>query len=371
MRRIRPDELDASLPLGCDVLDHTGHRILAMGSVPQAQPAWARWLAAGLYVDELLLWQQPPRTARQLIYHAIATLAPVLANPAACRDFSAEILAVVDMVQEAWQRDRDVTTAMVMLCRDGPHAARQAIYTACVVLRVWRGMGGLEETEAPLLAAALSLQLDVQAAPRTLSSVLALRQPDLGDLLPRLGVHDQRWLESARQADILREGGDPAHRLRERGVSDAAQLIALADLFCFHADHPETRQGGQSRAVLRDLLISHGEYYDVQIASYFIRAMGLYPLGTVVQLASGEIGVVCDQGEQLDTPWICSLFTPAGTPLPEPALRDTSIAGNAIQQSLSAAALPGDVSLVGIWGEEARDYGMPHALPVHSLHHSV
>ncbi len=55
-------------------------------------------------------------------------------------------------------------------------------------------------------------------------------------------------------------------------------------------------------SILRDILFDQGHTVSQEIASLFIKELGLYPLGVVVQLISGETGVVVKAGDKADTP---------------------------------------------------------------------
>ncbi|QDQ28763.1 hypothetical protein FNU76_21750 [Chitinimonas arctica] len=374
MRKIGRDDIDATAPLAYPLHDVNGRCVLEAGSVPAANANWPRWLNGGLYVDVGLLWRQAPCGARQCVQHAIVRLTELKQAPVEnSRAFADEMTAIAALVSEAWRRDSDVMTATVMLCRDGDQAARQAVYTACVALRVLCCMDMPEAHGASVLAAALSLHLEQPLPARPLGRLGALL-PRAGvdgvSGLRRRGVRDPVWLDTVRQAKRILNEDDQPLRLRDKQLSDEAQLIALADLLCASLDETGSRQAGASRAVLRDVLIEHGAHVDIRIASSLIRALGVYPVGTVVQLARGEIGVVSDLSEQLDAPWVCSLFGELGAPLAEPVLRDTRQGGNAIRESLSAMELPSPVNMAIIWGEEAADYRMPSGL-LHGERQSV
>jgi hypothetical protein len=56
-----------------------------------------------------------------------------------------------------------------------------------------------------------------------------------------------------------------------------------------------------------------------------IKIVGIYPPGTYVRLACGEIAVVVRRGASAHTPRVCSLMSTAGMPLGEPVPRDTTL----------------------------------------------
>jgi hypothetical protein len=60
-----------------------------------------------------------------------------------------------------------------------------------------------------------------------------------------------------------------------------------------------------------------------EIGSALLKGVGLYPPGSFVELASGELGLVVARGRRANVPYVAALVSAAGTPLGEPALRDT------------------------------------------------
>jgi hypothetical protein len=60
-----------------------------------------------------------------------------------------------------------------------------------------------------------------------------------------------------------------------------------------------------------------------EIGAALLKAVGLYPPGSFVELSSGEVGVVISRGRRANLPLVASLVAPSGAPMGEPVLRDT------------------------------------------------
>jgi hypothetical protein len=60
------------------------------------------------------------------------------------------------------------------------------------------------------------------------------------------------------------------------------------------------------------------EHFDERVFKAFVRSVGIYPVGSLVRMASGRLGVVIDQGERsLTTPRVKLFFsTSAGIHIP-------------------------------------------------------
>jgi hypothetical protein len=76
-----------------------------------------------------------------------------------------------------------------------------------------------------------------------------------------------------------------------------------------------------------------------EIGSALLKAVGLYPPGSFVELASGEQGIVVARGRQATLPLVASLVSAGGNVLAEPALRDTKIKRYAVRRHLLPEAM--------------------------------
>ena len=294
---------------------------------------------------------------RACLAQSIARLDRVFtaADPGA--GLAAAVGGAVGLINAGWRRSKDVMIACVMLAREPMTPARHAVHTACFVQAVMHSMGLDERLRQAVLAAALTLHLPGLAAAPDEGALVARTADEPGDLPSRLhalGIQDANWLAVLENATLAMR---TEYRQRTTDtVVIAGQLVALADLYCERIARPEDEYAGNSRSVLRDLLIERGQHFDALLASHFIRALGVYPVGSVVLLRSGEIGVVCNQSDQIDAPWVCSLIAPLGMPIEPPKLCDTRQPADNIRASLGPTDLLGEVDLDAIWGEAARDF---------------
>ena len=72
-------------------------------------------------------------------------------------------------------------------------------------------------------------------------------------------------------------------------IADVYDAMTTPRVYREHTLTPDT--------VLQFILRNSGQSFDPRVAKMFIRAMGIYPVGTVVQLNTGERGVVLRQNE--------------------------------------------------------------------------
>jgi ribosomal protein S16 len=65
-----------------------------------------------------------------------------------------------------------------------------------------------------------------------------------------------------------------------------------------------------------------------------IKAVGIYQPGSFVRLATNEVGVVIQRGQNTTTPRVAVLLNKSGVPTVEPAIRDTSMREHRIVASV-------------------------------------
>ena len=153
------------------------------------------------------------------------------------------------------------------------------------------------------------------------------------ELLESAGVDDPLWLEVVRRHHRPVDDGEsvdpltPAQRL--------ARLLQRIDVFTAKLSKRKTRPGSSATVAARDACLDSTGLPDATGAT-LLRVVGLYPPGSFVCLASGEIGVVIRRGDKAHTPVVASVRREDGGMLNRPVVRNTSDVLHAVQRSLSA-----------------------------------
>jgi hypothetical protein len=101
-----------------------------------------------------------------------------------------------------------------------------------------------------------------------------------------------------------------------RGVSLNGRIVAIADCYdALTSARVYRRTAETPDATLRHILERAGTLYDPILAKLFANALGVYPVGTLCQLSSGELGVVMQSNpdpEQWDRPRVKVIATAGG-----------------------------------------------------------
>ena len=115
-----------------------------------------------------------------------------------------------------------------------------------------------------------------------------------------------------------------------------AQLLHRIDVFTAKLSRRRTRPGSTATVAARDACLDASGLPDATGAT-LLRVLGLYPPGSFVRLANGEIGIVIRRGEKAHTPQVACVRSFDGSLIANPILRETASAGHAIQRSLAPA----------------------------------
>lgn len=95
------------------------------------------------------------------------------------------------------------------------------------------------------------------------------------------------------------DGSGYPNRLRGDDISFYSRIVAVADVFdALLADRPFRKAFFPHQAV--DIIVRSPNQFDPEVLRIFVENVAIYPLGSVVSLNSGEIGVVVDmnRGQQ-------------------------------------------------------------------------
>ncbi|TAL10703.1 MAG: HD domain-containing protein [Nitrospirae bacterium] len=155
---------------------------------------------------------------------------------------------------------------------------------------------------------------------------LIKRHPEQGaQAIRRLG-ENATWIADIVLQEHERAGGQGyPHGLKGAEISEYAQIIGVADTFeaLLHA-RPHRKRFLPHEAV-RELVVKEKASFPTRILKCLIQQFSVFPLGTRVQLNTGEIGEVVELHPQYPLRPIIKIYMdPGRVPLREPRLQDLS-----------------------------------------------
>ena len=132
------------------------------------------------------------------------------------------------------------------------------------------------------------------------------------------------------------EGGPAGRALASMTAAERlAGLLHRIDVFTAKISRRAGRSPMSPVRAAREACLGPGGRPD-EIGGVLLKAVGMYPPGSFVELASGEKGIVLARGRRANLPWVASLIGAAGHALGEPALRDTLDQRHAVKGAVPA-----------------------------------
>lgn len=266
-------------------------------------------------------------------------LGAVLRDPAQ-PEFASRLMALQKTMFDQLNSDPDdallvLVHAATQEYRD--YSAGHALLVAVVAELASRHVAGITPAQRQSLRlAALSMNVAMtalqnllaqQSAPLTPAQRAEVdAHPSRGvQALRAAGVTDALWLDAVQHHHDAPPGPlaglDPAVCL--------ARLLRRADVFAARMSPRRGRLAMSATAAAKAAYLDENNQPD-EAGSAIIKAVGLYPPGSLVKLASGETGVVLRRGRRANAPTVACIVNPAGAVLAAPALRQTHLPAHAV-----------------------------------------
>ena len=114
-------------------------------------------------------------------------------------------------------------------------------------------------------------------------------------------------------------------------------MLRFADVYTARLSARANRPAMSAQQAGREL---HQMADSSPLAAALIKAFGIFPPGSLVRLASGELGLVVRNGEKAYRPLVATLTNASGEPRLTPLMRDSARDEHAVVALLSAQSMP-------------------------------
>jgi HD-GYP domain-containing protein (c-di-GMP phosphodiesterase class II) len=132
------------------------------------------------------------------------------------------------------------------------------------------------------------------------------------DYLMLCNVTDATVLQAASQAQERYDGSGP-QGLTGSEIAYSARSIGLLSMFEALIHYRPYRNRLLPRDAIRELVNHHKKAFDERLLKALIESISLYPVGTYVQLNSGDVGLVIQVNPRLPLrPIVCTMFDSHG-----------------------------------------------------------
>lgn len=374
--KVETDDIVLGEPLPWDVFNRVGILLLKKGAIVQRQDQLDRLIDSGVYANEIELQEsrllkidaapiELPSAWLRILEVRKAIEGAVAASRAKSPDFLQRIANLVLLVDEAIEINTHVSIAAITMKTEGAYAQRHPVDCAVVVSLLGRAAGHDIALRHTLMSAALTMNISKFDTHDALNKIGGLLSADhkaglqahpaksVAALL-MAGVTDQTWLDAVAQHHERFDGEGYPDRLKGNEISEAAQLLALADWYCARLN-PRADRTEQLPAAAVRLAQSEGKRaFSVSLPMLLSRALGNYPAGSFVKLTNGEISVVGKQTANPDAPIVYTVKSPRG-PLHSAIKRETDLDAHTVREAINPALLRFDkpLKMVDLWGKDA------------------
>jgi putative nucleotidyltransferase with HDIG domain len=112
------------------------------------------------------------------------------------------------------------------------------------------------------------------------------------DTLAKSGIREVGVIRAVKEHHEHCNGTGYPAGLKGEKISKLARIIAIVDAYDNLCNNSDIEKRMTPYEALSQMYTKQQHQIDVDLFSIFIRSMGIYPPGTVVQLSNGEIGIV-------------------------------------------------------------------------------
>lgn len=173
-------------------------------------------------------------------------------------------------------------------------------------------------------------------------------QHGLDIIMPSGLVHPDVIAGIAQHHERLNGTGYPKGH-RDGAISAFGQMAGIVDAFCALTSVRPYAEPSSSYDAMRQLQGWSGTFFNAGLVEQFIQAIGIFPVGTLVELSTGEIAVVLEQNRARRLkPKLLIISGPDKAPLDVPATLDLlyGAAGAAGERPYIRRGLPTEASAI-------------------------
>lgn len=357
--RLQADQLKLDQPLPWNVYDSGGHLLLRKGFVIERDAQIETLIERGIFVRTVDMTgpdsDEPPKDVPPLVlWESVqAHLAYILEAMPRDGSLQHEVTRLARQVQQLVDKAPNLALAAIMLMDQRNYPIAHSMHCAILAEMVARRAGWDKPKRTSLSAASLTMNVSMLQLQMVLCNqrepLTAAQRKQIGEhpaesatALIRCGITDDEWLRTVLEHHETLDG--QGYPRKVTNPSDMALLLHTVDVFAAKVSPRAHRRPLMASQATKEVFTKLGADGKNPFPKMLVAEIGIHPPGSIVRMASGEVGVVQKRGASAKTPVIAALLNAMGMPHLRPVIRDTA------QESSASivGSLPRDTTLVGL-----------------------
>ena len=286
------------------------------------------------YRDEVSVEQEVPR-ARELVQRSTDLLEKLASDIRLGQSFEVErVEEIVDDMVESIVRNPDALMWVARLREQDIGTYGHGLQVSVYLTAFGRHLGFPKAHLAILAQVGLLLDVGKIRLPRELLD----KQGRLtGDEFEAVKAHVQHGLDILSQTPNFHSEvieGIAQHHERMNGsgyprglmgdeIGVIGRMAGIVDCFAALTNHRPYAAAVSSYEALRNITGWAGEYFHEPLVQQFVSSVGVFPVGSLIELSTGEVAVVVSHNKlRRLKPRVLVVTGPDKTPLPHPAMVD-------------------------------------------------
>jgi len=305
---------------------------------PQEFAARAALIPAGIpvqtYVNQVSVEQEAPR-ARAIVQEATEVLDKLIGDIKLGQSFEVdEIEEIVDDMVESVVRNPDALMWVARLREQDISAYGHGLQVSVYLTAFGRHLGFPKPQLGQLAQVGLLLDIGKIRLPKEILEKQGTLTPqefdeakkhvDYGlEILGQTPGFDGEVLLAIAQHHERMNGGGYPKGLVGSEIGVYGRMAAIVDCFAALTNHRPYAAASSSYEALRSLTGWAGEYFHEPLVQQFVSSVGVFPVGSLIELSTGEVAVVVEHSKvRRLKPRVLVITGPDKTPSSHPALLD-------------------------------------------------
>lgn len=345
MKRLSRADIHVGNPLPFSAYDKNGRLLLRKGVVVAFQHQIERLIDDGLFMETTsgnAPAVSPPREELTPVFDEIGSLAlrlklifTSLSGASPAEDIAEQVIVMAQKIHAACARDAEAACAAAHLDFYNSYLLSHHIHSAVLCSLLGHQMDMPNDDLMPVICAALTYDiglidmpyLEKQLEPLSEEQNRVVRRHPLKSVetLKRAGIDNEIWISAVLDHHERLNGKGYPRGLAGDIISIGARMLGLADSYLAMIKSRPFREAKVPLMVTKEIFNEKDSNFGDKLCKSLVKALGMYPPGSIVRLVNGEIAVVKGRSANMMQPHIFSVYDASGMPFMSPRERDSSL----------------------------------------------